>query len=273
MKKECDHTRKSLRRYLRGHLFKPSQLRVERHLKKCPVCSSEFQALRHASETRQFLKDLSPPEGFFQRMRAGLSNLSVLTKIIYRPLWIAGIAAVAGAVYYYAAAPRQIDAELESIVKSVPSITAQTASGTTSTAAVMPLSSVPTVTASPASPPTSAAAIVEPLSITIIVDDEKAGTRKINQLLRGQAAFRKKKFSESVRELSGDMNSKDLFALFSRLEEAGKMKYSRTRLDSFPSAQPIPFILKLKVAARATDKQSVSTPATGNQPVKRPPAQ
>lgn len=268
MKKECEHTRKSLRRYLQGHLFKPGQLRVERHLKKCPVCSSEYQALLHARETRRFLKDLSPPEGFFPRMGAGLSRLSLLTRLFFRPLWIAAIVAVAGAVYYYSTAPRQIDAELESIVKSMPTITAQPATAQSATVSSASLTSAPSITLAPAEPP----AIVEPLSITITVDDEITGARKINQLLKGQAAFRKMRFSESVKEVSGDLKSKELYALFGRLEAAGKIKYSRTRFESFPGAQSIPFVLKLKVAARAADRPSADVQPAGSQPVKRTPA-
>jgi predicted anti-sigma-YlaC factor YlaD len=38
MKKDCAYTRKSLRKYLHGHLFKPEQIRVERHLRSCVMC-------------------------------------------------------------------------------------------------------------------------------------------------------------------------------------------------------------------------------------------
>ena len=44
-KKECERTRKSLPKYLQGHLFKLQERRVERHLKACAVCTSELQSL------------------------------------------------------------------------------------------------------------------------------------------------------------------------------------------------------------------------------------
>ena len=53
MKKDCAYTRKSLRKYLHGHLFKPEQIRVERHLRSCVMCYTEYQALEQAAEANQ----------------------------------------------------------------------------------------------------------------------------------------------------------------------------------------------------------------------------
>ena len=89
MKKDCAYTRKSLRKYLHGHLFKPEQIRVERHLRSCVMCYTEYQALKQAAETKQYLKDITPPEGIVQRVQAGVSGLAKLKKILYRPLWLA----------------------------------------------------------------------------------------------------------------------------------------------------------------------------------------
>jgi predicted anti-sigma-YlaC factor YlaD len=38
MKKECIYTRKSLRKYLSGHVFALQKIRIERHLKSCAIC-------------------------------------------------------------------------------------------------------------------------------------------------------------------------------------------------------------------------------------------
>lgn len=137
MKKECEYARKLLPRYLRGHVFRLQKARIERHLKQCAVCSSECQALMHTEVTRRFLKDLAPAEGVMPRMKEGFSGLGRLKKLFYRPLWIAVLAAVVAAAYYYSTVvlmPRRLDLELESIVKTAPSLTAPATAPSTTTA-------------------------------------------------------------------------------------------------------------------------------------------
>jgi len=253
MKKECEHTRKSLKKYLHGYLFRPRKIRMDRHLESCAICRSEFDALKRREETRLFLKDIMPDESMGARMNEVFSALAKLRKIFYRPLWTAAIVVVVGYVYYYAVTPGRIDVELENIVKSIPATTASTASGPSITAVAAPLVTAPAVTVRPAAsqPP---APVTEPLAITIIVEEEKTAIRKINQVLRGHAVLRRQKFGDTVKEISGSMNSKELLTLFSRLEVAGRIKFSHTRLESFPGAQLIPFIIKLKVMPSAMGK-------------------
>ena len=87
-KKDCAYTRKHLPRYLTGHLFGPQRQRIERHLRSCPVCSSEYDALRRIDETRSMLRDIDPPPGAGAALRRRASGL---TRLLYRPLWLAAI--------------------------------------------------------------------------------------------------------------------------------------------------------------------------------------
>jgi len=266
MKKECERTRKLLKRYLQGHLFRPDMKRIARHLQSCPLCGSECQALQRAAETRQLLQYVEQPEGMVHRMKAGVTMVSRLQKIFYRPLWLSGILAVAAAVYFYAVTPRQFDLELDSISKSGLTITAQTISAlSTSIVSTVTVSTAPQAVA--AAPPVPT---IEPLAITVIVEDEKAATRKINQVLQGHAVLRKKKFSDASREISGSLNSKELLTLFGRLEAVGKIKFSRSRLESFPSSRSIPFVMKLKTIVRSPERPAVSEEQRVKKPATRP---
>ena len=160
-KKECAHIRKSLPRYLSGHLFKLEQVRIERHLRSCVVCYSQYQALKRADETRQFLKDITPPEGMVQRMREGVSGLARTKKLLYRPLWIAAIVAVAAGTYYYLGVSQRPDVELESIVRTSPSSMAPAVPALPETASRPAAATAPTITAQPAAPRPAAARVVE----------------------------------------------------------------------------------------------------------------
>ena len=273
MNKECEHTRRSLRKYLHGHLFMPEQMKIERHLKKCVVCSSEFQALKRAGETRRYMKDITPPEGMVQRVKAGVSGLSRLKKILYRPLWVAGIIAVAALVYFYAQTPHRYDSELEGTgvlpdttthPLPAPAPPSRPAAKATAKAPVEPEKTVPAP--SPG---------IEPLVITISVDDEQAATRRINEVMRGHATLRSMRFSDTVKEISGSLTAKELLTFFNRIENAGKVNYSRTRLASFPAAAPVPFVMRLKTEQRPAEppiQQSREKPAvkTGDTPVEKP---
>lgn len=264
MKKECAYVRKSLKRYLDGHVFRLQKIRIDRHLKSCVVCRSEYEALKQVEETRLILNDIKPDEGILSWLRGWLPATTGLKKILYRPLWIAGIIAAAAIIYHYAVTPRQFDIELENIAKTTPSGTQQ-AAASSATVTVTPAASVP----SAAVKPTPAAAPL-PVTLSISQEEEQATIGRINDVLRGQGQLANKKFSGEAREISGSLTADGLLALFTRLEQAGKVSYNRKRLESFPSAQPIPFVLILKSVPR-----SVESPAPRTSPVQRPvnPAQ
>lgn len=250
MKKECAQVRKALPNYLRGHLFKLEQLRIERHLRSCVVCYSQYDALKRAAETRQYLKDITPPEGVVQRMKEGVSGLAKLKKLIYRPLWIAGIVVAAAVVYHYAMTPRKLDVELDRIVKTAPSSTAP---------AVPAPAPLTPVAAQPVAPVHAAARVMEPLLVSITTENDKAAIRRINEVMREHGRLRKFKFTDTVRDVSGNLTAKELLTFFNRIGSAGKVSYSRKRFESFPSAQPIPFVMRLTVMPKAPAQKPVAT--------------
>jgi hypothetical protein len=264
-KKECARIRKSLAKYLSGHLFKLEQVRIERHLRSCVVCYSQYQALKRADETRQFLKDITPPEGMVQRMREGVSGLARTKKLLYRPLWIAAIVAVAAGSYYYLGVSQRPDVELESIIRTAPSGTAPAAPALPETPARPAAVTAPTMIAQPAAPRPVGARVVEPLAVSFTTENEKAAVRRVNEIMRGHGQLRTMKFSDTVREISGSLTAKELLTFFNRIELVGKISYSRRRFEAFPSAQPIPFVMKLTVAPGAK--------APSVQPAQKPPEQ
>lgn len=275
MNKECEYTRKSLRKHLQGHLFKPEQMKIERHLKKCVVCNSEFQAIKRAAETQRYIKDITPPEGVVQRVKAGVSGLSRLKKILYRPLWVSGILAAGALVYFYALTPHRQGGEFDGT--GVPSgTTTQPLPATLpppgTTAGAKAAAPEPTK-ARPA--PAPGAAAVDPLVISVTVDDEQAAMRRINEVMQGHATLRNMRFTDAVKEISGSLTSKELLTFFNRIEQAGKIHYSHARLISFPAATPVPFIMRLKAAPRPAERpiqQSGDRPAekTGDKSPEKP---
>lgn len=266
MKKECERTRKQLRRYLRGHVFATERKRIERHLKTCPLCATECQSLKRVDETTQFLKDITPPEGVVQKVKTGVSGLSALKTILYRPLWVLAVVAVGVAVYLYVVAPylREQEREWRELTAS----------------AAAPAPAAPAAPAPPAAevkqPVQSAAPVPahkEPLVVTITVEDEQAAVRRINDVMRGHGVLRTKRFSDTVREISGELTAKELLTFFSRIEAAGRISYSRARLEEFPSAQPMPFVIKLKTAPpRAAVMTESPARAPGEAPAPKPAA-
>jgi hypothetical protein len=268
MNKDCAYTRKSLRKYLHGHLFKPEQIRVERHLRSCVMCYTEYQALEQAAEAKQYLKDITPPEGIMQRVQASVSGLVKLKKILYRPLWLAGILAAIVLAYIYVLAPPHRDLEIENLEKPgtmalepPPRATASTAQGVSPS----PMTAPATTVRPPASQSNEAVRMLKPLPVTITVDNEKAAIRRINEAMRGHAELGKMMFSDTAREISGSMTSRELLTFFSLIESEGKISYSRRRLRAFSSAQPVPFVMRLKVAPQAAEK-----PSPAEQPVVAP---
>ncbi len=246
MKKECERTRQALPSYLRGHLFKINKLRIERHLEHCVVCRSEFEAIRRTEETRQILKDINAPDSVVGRVREVVSSVRNFKKILYRPLWMAGLLLIAGAVYYYAITPRQLDLEIERIVKTEPSVTAPLTS-----ASSMTTNLTATIRGSGQSllRRTSAPPARERLIVTITADDE-AAVQKINEIMHENNELRKMKFSDSVREIGGSLISRELLTFFSRINSVAKISYNRRRFESFPATELVPFVMKLAYTSR-----------------------
>lgn len=261
MKKECEDTRSLLPRYLRGHLFKPQQRRIERHLASCAVCRSEFDALRQIGETRRILKDITPPETVAGRMKERVSALHALKKLFYRPLWLIMIAALIAASYYYVIDPFLHDPDFENLDAGLTPSPAATAESAPSTlpdpkAAVPP---APQQKGEPA--PAAAAPEVDPLVVTITVENEneKASIMTINEAMKEHALLKSMRFSDKVREVSGSLPPGDLKTFFYRIQEAGKISYKRSRLASAGS-EPLPFVMKLK-SLPAPAAKTVEIPA------------
>ncbi len=265
VKKECAYTRKSLRKYLRGHLFKLEHIRIERHLKSCAVCSSEYQALKHAEETRKILKDITPPQGLVQRVKEGVSGLARLKKLVYRPLWIAAIIGGVALVYVNVIAPQRRDLEIENLEKSLPFKTPIASAPTTTPvpAATQPVAAPSAEAPAGASKPAVATPAVEPLAITITPANEGGAIRRINEIIKGHNSLGKMKFSDSVREISGSLTAQELFTLFESIGPAGKATYNRKQFESFPAGKPVPFVMKLNNSA-----ERLSSPA----PIAKKPA-
>jgi hypothetical protein len=250
MKKECERTRRALPNYLHGHLFRISRLRIERHLEHCVVCRSEFEALRRTEETRQILKDINASDDVVGRVREGVTSIRKFKKILYRPLWMAGLVLIAGAVYYYVMTPRQLDLEIERIVKSEPSASAPLMSASSATAnktVTTPASGQSLLHRAPASPER------ERLVVTITADDETA-IQTINEIMHEHNQWRKLKFSDSEREIGGSLIAKEFVIFFGRINSVAKVSYSRKRFESFPATESIPFVMKLAYPSRRQEE-------------------
>jgi len=268
MKKECEHTRSLLPRYLRGHLFKPQQKRIERHLAECIVCRSEFDSLRQIGVTRQILKDVTPPETVAGRMKERVSALHALKKLFYRPLWLILIAAVIMASYVYVIDPILHDPDIEKLDAGnppPPAVTAEPAPRTVPTPTIAAVSA-PQQKSEPA--PAAAAPKSDPLVVTITIEkqNEKAGIRTINEAMKEHALLKTMRFSDKVREISGSMTSDELVTFFNRIESAGKLSYRRSRLAAAGS-ELLPFVMKLKTLQAPAES---SAPKPSAKPVESP---
>ena len=266
MKKECEYTQGMLRRYLKGHLFLPQQKRVERHLASCPICRSRHDALRQADETREFLRYLDPTGGLLGRVKAGLSGI---TRLFFRPLWLALIVTVVLAVQHFVISPMLHDPDLENLdAGPLP-----TAAAKLETGALSVPTPTPAVPAAPepekqAAAPVAAAPKVDPLVITITVEkeNEKASIARINEAMKEHTLLTSLRFSDKVREVSGSLTSDDLYTFFSRIRDTGKIVYKRSRLASAASGEPLPFVLKLKTVSappQMPEERPAARPADG----------
>jgi hypothetical protein len=264
MKEQCERTRKALPAYLRGHVFRITRNRIDRHLQACAVCRSEFDALKRTEETRQLLKDIDSPEGVVQRVKQGISELSKIKKILYRPLWLAGITLVAAGISYYAMLPRQLDLEIESIVKTGPVATATgPAAGTKMEE---PLVNKPVTGMQMPAPLPVPDRAVTPLAVSIVPVNETTAIQRINEVMSGNGELRKMVFSDTERKLSGTLTAQELLTLFDRMREVAKVRYDRRRFKSFPPDEQVPFVLTLKAAPRAVEKPIVAPQRAETQP-------
>jgi hypothetical protein len=251
LKKNCERTRKALPDYLRGHVFWITKKRIERHLDRCAVCRSEFEALKRINETSQLLKYVDTPEGLAHRVKEGISSLAKLKTILYRPLWFAGIVLSVAGIYYYAHQPRQLDIEIDDIVKTAPITTA----AVTPPEAIKPNTLAVTPPAARRQKPEPVPAqTVEPLVVSITPVSEAPAIRHLNEIMEGHEQLRKLKFSDTHRELSGKLTAPELLIFFERIREVAKVRYDRKRLASFPADQQVSFVLKLKKAPGTVEK-------------------
>jgi hypothetical protein len=280
MKKECEDTRSLLPRYLRGHLFKPQQKRIERHLASCAVCRSEFDALRQIGETRRILKDITPPETVAGRMKERVTALHPLKKLFYRPLWLIMIAAVIAASYLYVIDPFLHDPDIEKLDAGIPPSPPAKAESAPQTLPTPSTTGLPAPQQKIEPAPAAAAPRTDPLVVTITLEkqNEKASIRTINEAMKEHALLKTMRFSNKVREISGSLTSDELLTFFNRIQSAGKITYRRSRLASAGS-ELLPFVMKLKSlpAAKPADipvERPVSKPEDRQTPPPlSPPAQ
>jgi hypothetical protein len=267
MKKDCERTRRAFPRYLHGHVFRIERIRIERHLAGCVICRSEFEGLRRADETRRILKDIDLSESIGKRVKDGVVSLSRLQKVFYRPLWLAAIALAAAGVYYYIVTPRQLDLEIEKIVKTEPATTASISPASVKTATS--ISTKPVINAQVIEAPS--APVTAPLVVNIIPDNENLAVRQINEVLNRQGQLREKKFSETARVVSGSLTAGELEIFIDKIEPVARVNFNRKRLESTSSTQPIPFTLKLLAAPKTVEQHPLSsTPAQMPAPTQAP---
>lgn len=259
MKKECERTRRMLRRYSRGHVFAPERKRIEQHLSACPHCATEYQSLKRVDETTQFLREITPVEGVAETVRMGVAKASGIRKVLYRPLWLITVIAFVVAGYFLVLVPSRERQEQEWRELSSPA--------------------VPDASKGPAAPPPPAAAEAkkqpepalqaarDPLAVTVTVDDEAAAMRSINDVMRGHGVLRTKRFSETVKEISGDLTAKELLTFFNRIAPYGRVSYSSRRLEEFSAALPLPFVIRLRQAPRPA---APSAPPVTGEPAAPP---
>ena len=259
--KECAYTRRLLPRYLQGHVFLPQERRIERHLSVCPFCRSEHDVLRRANETREILRDIAPEEGMAGWVLRRASRLSGLKRLLYRPLWLAAILVSAGVLYLYVITPLLHDPDLERLESGASLPSGAPASAPSPTAAALSGPARPVKQAIPA-------AQIDPLLITITIDkeDEKAAIQHLNDAMKEHAFLRAMRYSESVREISGNLTADELYTFFDRIRSAGKVSYKRSRLRS-GQGEMIPFVMRLRISAAAEQRPTVRPV---NKPVDQP---
>jgi hypothetical protein len=280
LNKDCASIRKLLPKYVRGHVFKYQQIRVRKHINGCPLCRSELFALERIDDTRRILEDVHAPDGPVLGMMGAVRRIFRSLRVLpYRPLWLLVITGFAVFVYINLLAPHR-DIEIENIEKSLPPssapVSAQVPTSAPARAAAAPAptpaKTVVVASAPPGKPekhpPTVGAS--DPLVVIITLNSETTA-EEVNEVLHGYSQFKRRAFSESVHEISGTLEYDEFLELARRIEPAGTVSYNRKKLSSFPEAQPIPFVMKLKSASRpvqripsepAPPEASAGTPST-----------
>lgn len=88
----CDGVRELLSAYVDGELSSGELLRVEQHLRRCPLCAEEVDALRQAIAMVGALEEVELPAGFREGLRARLAKVSPQLQPVtpvtpLRPAW------------------------------------------------------------------------------------------------------------------------------------------------------------------------------------------
>ncbi|HLO04267.1 MAG TPA: anti-sigma factor [Symbiobacteriaceae bacterium] len=88
----CDGVRELLSAYVDGELSPGELLRVEQHLRRCPLCAEEVDALRQAIAMVGALEEVELPAGFREGLRARLAQVSPQLQPVtpvtpLRPAW------------------------------------------------------------------------------------------------------------------------------------------------------------------------------------------
>jgi hypothetical protein len=259
MKKDCSYTRRHLSRYLAGRLFAWQRRRVGRHLTVCPVCSSEFDAIRHIDETQRILRDITPAEGLDRTLQAGSASLAAFRRLLYRPLWLGLVVAAGAASYLYVINPLLHDPDLERLDAAAPAAVP---------AERLP-QSAPSVTPAAESKKTAGAAAPSPevtlleITITVEKETEKTSLRRINEAMKEHPQLRAMRFTDSTREISGSLTASDLYTFFRRIDGAGNVAYRRSRLAKAGEGDLVPFVMRLRTV-------SAPSPPAGAQPAEQP---
>jgi len=271
MKKDCAYTRKRLSRYLARNLFLPQRRRIERHLAVCPVCRSEFDAVRRIDETRRILRNVEPEEGFAGPLRVGAASLAALRRLFFRPLWLTLVIVAFGGSYVYVIHPLLHDPDLERLDASVPAAPRPAPLPESAVSATQPVVETPKA----ALPVPEATPAPAPLVITITVDRdrERASIRKINDAMKEHALLRTMRFSDATREISGSLTAGELYTFFNRIETAGAVTYKRSRLAASGEGELVPFVMRLRTASPPAPPAAVPAERAANGPAGGPPEQ
>jgi anti-sigma factor RsiW len=268
MKSDCTYTRQRLSRYLRGHLFKLQQLRIERHLASCPVCSSEFDAVRRAAETKRILRDVELPHGEPAVARVAAAISSAAHRLIYRPVWIALIVLAVLALNHYLLTPLLHDPDLERLDASVQ----QDATTPAPVSTPAPTQTPPPPRPRKTEPTAPVAAAADPLVVTITLDaeQERASIQRINDAMREHALLRTMRFSDTVREISGSLTAHELETFFNRIGDAGKISFRRSRLAAAGSGELLPFVVRLRVVQPVPRTETKPVEKAVEKPAEKP---
>lgn len=70
----CNRNEKLLSAYLDRELDGQTQLQVREHIRLCPTCAQQLEELRELKSQLGALREVTPPEGSFERLKARLDN-------------------------------------------------------------------------------------------------------------------------------------------------------------------------------------------------------